>query len=145
MTTALLSPVSHTAGARSPRPLLLIDAALCAALGFPAAVASGAVADLLGPDVSTTAVRVVGALLVVCAIDLLLLSRSPWAIPATLAAGMGNIAWELAAIGLVVSGAFSVVGGTVALITAAGNGLLGLLQLRVVRASRAGRSAATAT
>jgi hypothetical protein len=117
------------------RTLLRVDAALCAVTGLLAAAAPGAVADLLGPDVSATVVRVVGVALVVWALDAVLLARASGRllVGTAVAAGVANVAWELATVGLVVAGAFSVLGAVAALAVAAVVGGLGLLQLRAVR------------
>ena len=132
--TALAAPAPVTREARL-RTLLRVDAALCAGTGLLAAAAPAAVADLLGPDVSATVVRVVGLALLVYALDLALTSRAAarWQRPAVLAAGVGNLAWEVATIVLVALGAFSVTGAVVALLLAAVVGGLGLLQLRAAR------------
>jgi hypothetical protein len=59
-----------------PRGLLPLDSALCAATGALAFAAAPAVADGLGPDVPTTAVRVTGLALLVWAVDVALLTRA---------------------------------------------------------------------
>lgn len=128
MTALLVS-----APARPLPALLRADAALCAALGLLCALAARPVADLLGPDVATTVVRWLGVALVVYAVDLALLSRTRWSRPALLAAGVGNLAWEVATVVLVALGAFSVGGAVTALLVAAVVGGLGLVQLRAVR------------
>ena len=117
------------------RTLLRADAALCAVTGLVAAVDAGPVAGLLGPDVSPTVVRVVGIALVLYALDLALISRAAarWQRPTALAAGVGNVVWEVATVVLVALGAFSVGGAVTALVLAAVVGGLGLLQLRAVR------------
>ena len=122
-------------GTASLPRLLRVDAALCAGTGLLAAAAAAPVAELLGPDVPTTVVRVVGIALLVYAADLALASRAPaqWLRRFLVVAGVGNLAWEVATIGLVVAGAFSVVGAVVALAVAAVVGGLGVLQLRAVR------------
>jgi hypothetical protein len=141
MTTTTASPSRVQAAATSRtdrlRTLLRVDAALCAATGLLAAAAPGAVADLLGPDVSTTVVRVVGIALVVWALDATLLARRSErvVVGTSVAAGVANLAWELGTVGLVVAGAFSVAGAVAALAVAAVVGGLGLLQLRAVRRS----------
>lgn len=123
------------AGTARLRQLLRADAALCAGTGLLAALAAPAVADLLGPDVSATVVRVVGLALLVYAADLALTSRAAdrWQRPAALAAGVGNLAWEVATVALVVAGAFSVAGAVLALAVGAVVGGLGVLQLRAAR------------
>ena len=135
MTTTLTTPV--TAGTRTDRlrTLLRVDAELCAVTGLLAAAAPASVAALLGPDVSATVVRVVGLALLAYAVDLALTSRAAarWQRPAALAAGIGNVAWEVATVVLVALGAFSVGGAVVALVVAAVVGGLGLLQLRASR------------
>lgn len=115
------------------RLLLRVDAALCAATGLLAALAAGPLADLLGT--SSTAVRVVGVALVVWALDLALLARASARVVrrTAVAAGVGNLAWEVASIALVAAGAFSAVGAVVVLLVAAVVGGLGLLQLRALR------------
>jgi hypothetical protein len=115
--------------------LLRVDAALCAATGLLAGLDAAAVADLLGPDVPTAAVRVVGVALLVLAADLVLVSRASrsWRRRGALAAGVGNAAWEVATVVLVAAGAFSVGGAVAALAFAAVVGGLGVLQLRAAR------------
>ena len=135
--TTTASPVftAVPAAAAPLRRLLRVDAALCAVTGAVAAAAPAAVADLLGPDVGTTVVRVVGIALLVYALDLVLVSSAAdrWQRPAALVAGVGNVAWEVATVVLVALGAFSVLGAVVALGVAAVVGGLGLLQLRAAR------------
>ena len=130
--TAATAPVDTTARQRT---LLRADAALCALIGLPAALAAAPVADLLGPDVPTTAVRIVGIALVLYALDLAVTSRAAarWQRPVTLVAGIGSLAWTLASAVLVVAGAFSTTGAGIALVLAAIVGELGLLQLRAAR------------
>ena len=132
--TALAAPAPVTRDVRL-RTLLRVDAALCAATGLVAALAAPAVADLLGPDVPVTVVRVVGIALVVWALDAALLARTSGRLlrrVAVVAAG-GNLAWEVATVVLVALGAFSVTGAVLALAVAAVVGGLGLLQLRAAR------------
>jgi hypothetical protein len=133
MTTTLAAPAVDTTARL--RTLLRMDGALCAATGLIAAVAAGPVADLLGPDVSATVVRVVGIALVLYALDLALTSRAAarWQRPAALGAGVGNVAWVVATLVLVGLGAFSALGAVVALVVAAVVGELGVLQLRAAR------------
>ena len=130
-----LAHAPATAGAAPLRALLRADAALCAGTGLVAALAAPAVADLLGPDVGTSVVRVVGIALVLYALDLALTSRAAerWQRPAALAAGLGNLAWVVATVALVALGAFSATGTAVALLVGAVVGGLGLLQLRACR------------
>jgi hypothetical protein len=117
------------------RTLLRVDAVLCAATGVVALAAATAVADVLGPDVPTSAVRAVGLALVVWAVDVALLSRARGRLlrRGAVAVAAVNVAWEVATLGLVVAGAFSLGGGVLALAVAALVGGLGLLQLRAVR------------
>lgn len=133
MTTTLTGPAVDTTSRL--RTLLRTDAALCAATGLLAATASAPVAGLLGPDVSTAVVRIVGIALVLYALDLALTSRAAarWQRPAALGAGVGNVAWLAATVVLVVLGAFSLLGAAVAVAVAAVVGGLGLLQLRAAR------------
>jgi hypothetical protein len=116
------------------RTLLRVDAVLCAATGVVALTAATAVADVLGPDVPTSAVRAVGLALVVWAVDVALLSRARGRLlrRGAVAVAAVNVAWEVAT-RLVVAGAFSLGGGVLALAVAAVVGGLGLLQLRAVR------------
>ena len=118
------------------RGLLRVDAVLCAATGFLALAAATPVADVLGPDVPTSAVRAVGLALVVWAVDVALLSRARGRLlrRGAVAVAAVNVAWEVATVGLVLAGAFSLSGGVLALAVAAVVGGLGLLQLRAVRA-----------
>lgn len=134
-TVPAAAPVSAAGRTGRLRTLLRADAALCAGTGLLAAAAPAAVADLLGPDVSATAVRVVGIALVLYALDLAAISRAAarWQRPAARVAGVGNVAWELATVVLVALGAFSVTGAVLALAVAAVVGGLGLLQLRAAR------------
>ena len=120
------------------RALLRLDAALCAATGLLAAAAPAPVADALGPDVPTAAVRWVGVALVVWAVDAALLARASRRVVrrTAFAAGVANLAWEAATVVLVALGAFSVVGAGLALAVAAVVGGLGLLQLRALRRVR---------
>ena len=133
--TASAPVVSPAAREGRLRTLLRVDAALCAATGLLAAAAPAAVADLLGPDVPATVVRVVGIALVVWALDALLLARTRGRVltAAALVAAAGNVAWEVGTVVLVALGAFSVSGAVVALLVAAVVGGLGLLQLRAAR------------
>lgn len=116
--------------------LLRLDAALCAATGVLAVAAAPAVADVLGPDVTTTAVRVVGVALLVWAADVALVARASGRLlrRGTVAVAGVNLAWALATVVLVLAGAFSGVGAGLALAVAAVVGGLGLLQLRALRA-----------
>ena len=115
--------------------LLRVDAVLCAATGVLAAAAPAAVADVLGPDVPTAAVRWVGVALVVWAADAALLSRTSGRLlrRTAAAAGVANLAWELATVVLVALGALSLTGAVLALAVAAVVGGLGVLQLRALR------------
>ena len=117
------------------RTLLRLDGALCAATGALCVAAAPAVADLLGPDVPATAVRVVGVALLVWAVDVALLARRSFRTVrrTAIAAGVANLAWEVATVALVAAGAFSVAGAVTALVVAAVVGGLGLVQLRAVR------------
>ena len=132
MTTTVTTTARTTIPTSRLRTLLRADAALCAVTGLVAAGAAGPVADLLGPDVGTTVVRVVGVALVVYALDLALVSRAAarWQRPAARVAGLGNVAWVVATAGLLALGAFSAAGAAVGLLVAAVVGGLGLLQLR---------------
>jgi hypothetical protein len=115
--------------------LLRLDAALCAASGALALTAPAFVADVLGPDVPTSAVRVGGAALLVWAVDvaLLTLARGRLLRRGAVAVATVNVAWEVATVVLVVRGAFSLPGAVLALVVATVVGGLGLLQLRAVR------------
>ena len=121
--------------------LLRLDAVTSAASGALALAAAPVVADALGPDVSTTVVRVVGVALLVWAADLALLSRASGRLlrRGTAAVAVVNVAWEVATVVLVAAGAFSVGGAVLALAVAAVVGGLGLLQLRAPRAAPSGR------
>lgn len=132
--TALLTAPTTAPTARAAS-LLRVDAALCAVTGLLAALAAPQVADLLGPDVPTAAVRVVGVALVLWAVDAALLARASGGLlrRTTVAAGVANLAWEVATVVLVALGAFSVTGAVVALAVAAPVGVLGLLQLWAAR------------
>ena len=141
--TTLAHPTSSTladsaaaaARTRRLRTLLQADAAFCGVFGAVAAVAAPAAADLLGPDVSTTVVRVVGIALVVWALDAALLSRASGRLlmRAAAVAAAGNVAWEVATIVLIARGAFSTGGAVAALGIAAIAGVLGLLQIQALR------------
>jgi len=132
--SALAHPLART-WTTDPAALLRVDAVLCAATGLLAAAAAGPVADALGPDVPTGAVRWGGAALVVWAVDAALLSRtSGRLLRGTVgAAAVVNLAWELATVVLVALGAFSTTGAALALAVAAVVGGLGVLQLRALR------------
>jgi hypothetical protein len=118
--------------------LLRLDAAVCAVTGLLAAAAPVVVADALGPDVPTAAVRWVAVALVVWAADAALLARGSRRVlrRTALVAGVGNLAWELATVVLVALGAFSTVGAGLALAVAAVAGGLGVLQLRALKRTR---------
>ena len=111
MTSTLTTPAPRT-WATDPAGLLRLDAVLCAATGLLAAAAPAAVADALGPDVPSAAVRWVGVALVVWAVDAALLSRGSGRLVrrTTLLAGVANLAWEVATVGLVAAGAFLAAG-----------------------------------
>lgn len=121
---------------RLTAPLLLrLDAALCALTGLLLAVDAGPVADLLGPDVATASVRAVGIGLVVWAADLAVAGRlrGRWLVRAGVAAGLINLGWVLGTLVLVATGAFSVLGTSLALAVAVVVGAVGVLQLRARR------------
>ena len=132
--TTLTAPAVRR-GSLDLRALLRLDAALCAATGALTVAAAPAVADALGPDVPTTAVRVVGVALLVWAVDVALLARASGRLLRRGAAAVGavNLAWEVATVVLVLAGAFSLGGAVLALAVAAVVGGLGLLQLRALR------------
>ncbi len=134
-TTSLLAAPAVRSWTTDLGALLRLDAALCGATGLLAAAAPAAVADALGPDVPTAAVRWVGVALVVWAVDLALLARASRRVlrRTALAAGVVNLAWEAATVALVALGAFSVAGAGLALAVGAVVGGLGLLQLRALR------------
>ena len=133
--TALAHPPLAPDSADRLRALLRADAAFCAVLGLLCAAAPEPLAELLGQDVPTAAVRVVGIALVVYALDLALTSRiaARWQRPAALAAGVGNLAWEVASVVLVALGVFSLTGAVLVLAVAAAAGGLGFMQLRAIR------------
>lgn len=133
MTATLSAPAVDTVARL--RTLLRADAVLCGVTGLVAAAAAAPVADLLGPDVSTMAVRVVGIALVLYALDLALTSRAAerWQRPAVLGAGLGNVAWVLATVVLIALGAFSTTGAVVAGLVGLVVGELGVLQLKAAR------------
>jgi hypothetical protein len=136
MTTALsLTPTAVRSWTTDLASLLRLDAAVCAVTGLVAAAAPAVVADALGPDVPTAAVRWVGVALLVWAADAALLSRGSRRVQrrTVLAAGLGNLGWELATVVLVALGTFSTVGASLALAVAAVAGGLGVLQLRALR------------
>lgn len=136
MTTTLSTrPLTARTGEDRLRVLLRVDAALCAVTGLVALLAAGPVAELLGPDVSPTVVRVVGAALALWAVDAALLSRARGRLlrGTVRAAAWANLAWEVGTVVLVALGAFSLGGAVVVLAVAAAVGGLGLLQLRALR------------
>jgi hypothetical protein len=136
MTTALsLTPTAVRSWTTDLASLLRLDAAVCAVTGLVAAAAPAVVADALGPDVPTAAVRWVGVALVVWAVDAALLARASRRVlrRTALAAGVANLAWEVATVVLVALGAFSLGGAALALAVAAVVGGLGVLQLRALR------------
>ena len=122
------TPVPST----GPRRLLQVDAALCAGLGIPLALAPDPVGELLGTT-SSTLLRWVGIALAVYALDLLLLARSRWARPAVLAAGAGSVLWELGSLAVAVSADLSAVGTALVVGQGLAVGTLGVLQLRAGR------------
>jgi hypothetical protein len=132
--TTITAPLPHRRSA-DLAGLLRLDAVTCAASGALAVAAAPAVADALGPDVPTTAVRVVGVALLLWAVDVGLLSRASGRLlrRGTAAVAGVNVAWEVATVVLVAAGAFSVGGAVLALAVAAVVGGLGLLQLRALR------------
>lgn len=133
MTTTYAAPATDTTSRL--RSLLRADAAFCAVLGLAAGAAAGAVADLLGPDISTTVVRVVGIALVLYALDLAVTSRlaDRWQRPVVAFAAAGNAAWVLGTLVLVGLGALSTAGAAVALVVGLVAAELGVLQLRALR------------
>ena len=131
-TTRTHPTTTPTRDAAGPRRLLQVDAALCAGLGLPLALAAGPVADLLGTT-ATTLLRWVGIALVVYALDLLLLARSRWARPAVLAAGAGSVLWELGSLAVAALADLSTVGTVLLVGQGLGVGTLGVLQLRAGR------------
>lgn len=134
-TTSTATTATTTAPRRDaagPRRLLQVDAALCAGLGLPLALAADPVADLLGTT-SATLLRWVGVALVVYALDLLLLARSRWARPAVLAAGAGSVLWELGSLVVAALADLSTVGTVLVVGQGLAVGTLGVLQLRAGR------------
>ena len=131
-TTATATATAPSRGAAGPRRLLQVDAALCAGLGLPLALAADPVADLLGTT-SATLLRWVGVALVVYALDLLLLARSRWARPAVLAAGAGSVLWELGSLVVAALADLSTVGTVLVVGQGLAVGTLGVLQLRAGR------------
>jgi hypothetical protein len=132
--TALAHPV-HRSRTTGLATLLRVDAVLCAATGLLAAAAPAAVADVLGPDVPPAGVRWVGLALLVWAVDVALLARARGRLlrRGGVVVAVGNLAWEVATVVLVVRGAFSLPGAVTALVVGAVVGGLGLLQLRATR------------
>ena len=133
MTTTYATPTLGTTARQ--RTLLRVDAAVCALLGLPAALAPAAVADLLGTGASTTLLSVIGIALVLYAVDLAVVSRRAdrWQRPAVLVAGAGSLAWAAASVIVVATGAFSTAGAVLALVVGAAVAELGVLQLRAAR------------
>ena len=134
-TTSTATTATTTAPRRDaagPRRLLQVDAALCAGLGLPFALAADPVADLLGTT-SATLLRWVGVALVVYALDLLLLARGRWARPAVLAAGVGSVLWELGSLVVAALADLSTVGTVLVVGQGLAVGTLGVLQLRAGR------------
>jgi hypothetical protein len=119
-----------TTAERQLRAVLALNAATSAAAGLVALVAGGWVADLL--DVSTVGiVRLVGAALVVFALDVALVAR---ATPARLRRGAALVsaadaAWVVATVVLVAAGAFGGAGVAVAAVMGVGVADFGALQL----------------
>ena len=138
MTATTLAPPAVRSWTTDLAALLRLDAVVCAGTGLLAVAAAATVADALGPDVPTTAVRWVGVALVVWAVDAAVLARGSRRVVrrTALAAGLANLAWEVATVVLVALGAFSVVGAGLALAVAAVVGGLGVLQLRALRRER---------
>ena len=92
MTATTLAPPAVRSWTTDLAALLRLDAVVCAGTGLLAVAAAATVADALGPDVPTTAVRWVGVALVVWAVDAAVLARGSRRVVrrTALAAGLAN-------------------------------------------------------
>ncbi len=137
MTAPRTSPGTSTAPvAAAPsdrtRPLLQLDGALCAAMGGALALATGPAADLLGTD-ATGVVRAVGIALAVYGVALVAGAGTGRARGLLLAAGAGNLGWEVASLAGAALAELSTVGRLVVAAQGLVVGALGLVQLRAAR------------
>lgn len=102
------------------RTVLRLDALTCAASGVVCLAAAGPLARLL-QDSNPGAVRAVGVVLLVVAVDLVLFARlraKRLAAAAAVAAGV-NVAWVVATAVVVAAGAFDPAGAVLAIVVAA--------------------------
>jgi hypothetical protein len=116
----------------TPARLLQLDGALCAAMGAAMAFAAGPVADLLGTE-ETGVVRAVGIGLVAYAIALFAGARSRWSRQLLIAAGIGNIGWELGSLSVAALADLSATGRVLVAAQGVAVGALALVQLRAAR------------
>jgi len=102
------------------RSLLKADAVLCVVSGLALLAAANPLSELLDGG-QVTAVRIVGALLIVVAADIALLSRvrDQRLAPALTAIGILNAAWVAATVALVLAGVFEPLGAIVAALSGA--------------------------
>ena len=126
-----VAPPSRAVTSSTAR-LLRLDGGLCAALGLPAAIAPGPVADLLGTD-ATGVVRVVGVALVLCAAGLVAGSRARWARRLLTAAAVGNVGWEVVSLGVAALADLGTAGRVLVAVQGLVVGALAVVQLRSLR------------
>ncbi|HEU0102545.1 MAG TPA: hypothetical protein VFR07_09520 [Mycobacteriales bacterium] len=112
--------------------LLRLDGVLCAAMGLTLAIGAEPVAELLG-TASTGVLRVVGVALVLYGLDLVLLAPTRWARGVLRAAGIGNLAWEVASLAVAALADLSTTGRVLVAVQGLVVGALGLVQLRAAR------------
>ena len=133
MTALSTSPgTSNRPGAAAPTRLLQVDGVLCAAMGGALALATGPAADLLGTD-ATGVVRAVGVALVVYGVALFACAGTRRARELLLAAGVGNLGWEVASLAVAAFAELSTVGRVLVAAQGLVVGALGLVQLRAAR------------
>ena len=108
----------RSGGVERARSLLRADAALCAVSGLALVAAAVPLAELLERE-RVTAVRIVGALLLVVAVDFALLSRvrEQRLAPALTAVGVLNVAWVAGTAALVIAGVFEPLGAILAVLS----------------------------
>lgn len=121
------------------RTVLRINAATSLPTGLLALVAAPWVGDVLGVE-ATLLIRLVGAGLVVFAVDVLLVAASDRVASLAKLVSAADIAWVAGTLVLVAAGAFSALGTALMLAVAAVVGALGITQLRL-----GSRAQATAT
>lgn len=114
------------------RTVLRINAATSLPTGLLALVAAPWVGDGIGVE-STLLIRLVGAGLVVFAVDVLLVAASDRVTTLAKLVSAADLAWVAGTLVLVAAGAFSTLGAALMLAVAAVVGTLGITQLRLSR------------